>query len=84
LTFVGLAFPEERYAILLTNNFLSGGIGKIAVRNQVAGVTYGLATASNIVTIDSSNGHLTLLVNADSQHRPFLIAEQRQGRFITV
>jgi hypothetical protein len=69
LTFVGLAFPEERYAILLTNNFPSGGIGKIAVRNQVAGVTYSLATASNIVTIDSSNGHLTLLVNANSQHR---------------
>ena len=66
---IGLQFPEERYAILLTHNFPSGGVGKIAVRNPVSGVTYSLESASNIVNIDSTSGQLTLLVNADSQHR---------------
>ena len=66
--FLGLDFLEERYAILLTYGYPAGGIGQISVRNPVAGVTYSLPTASNIVEINSNTGHLTLLTNADDQH----------------
>jgi hypothetical protein len=75
--FLGLEFPEENYAILLTDNFRKGGIGKISVRNPVPGVKYSLTTASSIVEIDSSTGQLTLLVNADQQHR----SEVNNSRF---
>ena len=64
-----MEFPEERYAILLSANYPRGRIGKISVRNPVAGVRYNLKVPSNIVQIDSSSGQVTLLVNADQYHR---------------
>ena len=72
-----MKFRGENYAILLTNNFPKGGIGTIAVRNSVSGVKYSFTTASSIVEIDSNTGQLTLLVNADQQHR----SEVNNSRF---
>ena len=64
-----MKFPEERYAILITDDFPKGQIGQISVRNPVSGVKYGLKSPSTVVKVDSSTGHLTLLVDVDQQHR---------------
>lgn len=64
-----MEFPEERYAILITDVFPKGEIGQISVRNPVSGVKYGLKLPCTVVKVDSSTGHLTLLVGVDQQHR---------------
>ncbi|XP_028395858.1 uncharacterized protein LOC114519877 [Dendronephthya gigantea] len=63
--FTGLRFPEERYAILLTDKFPKGGIGKITVTLDHPDVRYSLTDCSSPVWIHPSTGELSTSVDVD-------------------
>ncbi|XP_028415842.1 peroxidasin-like protein [Dendronephthya gigantea] len=61
---IGFEFSHDKYAIVLTNNYPRGGIGKITVDDARDGTEYSIDT--QYFRIDPDTGHLELLEDGNN------------------